>query len=35
MTIIYAATTSLVNPPDVTPILTLAQLYAGLERKAR
>jgi Acetylaranotin biosynthesis cluster protein L len=35
MTIIYAAATALVNPVGASPVLTLKQLWAGLELKAR
>lgn len=35
MTIIYAAATAPVNPPGTTTVLSLSQLYAGLERKTR
>ena len=35
MTIIYAAATAPVNPPGSSPQITLKQLWAGLELKAR
>lgn len=35
MTIIYAAATAPVNPPGVSPVLSLKQLWAGLEMKVR
>jgi len=35
MAIIYAAATAPVNPTGVTPVLTMKQLWAGLEMKVR
>jgi hypothetical protein len=35
MTIIYAAATVPVNSPGVSPVITMKQLWAGLELKAR
>ncbi|KAE9369058.1 DUF1857-domain-containing protein [Stipitochalara longipes BDJ] len=35
MAIIYSAATVPVNPPGASPVLTLKQLWAGLELKAR
>jgi hypothetical protein len=35
MTIIYAAATAPVNPPGASPVITLKQLWAALEIKAR
>jgi hypothetical protein len=35
MTIIYAAATVYVNPPGETPVLSLEQLWKGLELKVR
>jgi hypothetical protein len=35
MTIIYAAATAPVNPPGASPVITLKQLWAALEMKAR
>ncbi|PMD52478.1 DUF1857-domain-containing protein [Hyaloscypha bicolor E] len=35
MTIIYAAATAPVNSPGVSPVITMKQLWAGLELKVR
>jgi hypothetical protein len=35
MTIIYAAGTAPVNPAGASPVLSLKQLWAGLELKVR
>ncbi|KAK3191243.1 hypothetical protein K4F52_002833 [Lecanicillium sp. MT-2017a] len=35
MTILHFEATAPVNPPDASPVLTQAQLWAGLQRKVR